>query len=171
MPRTVCGEPHVLEYSYEAQNEDDTARLGAALAAVLPPGVVVGLCGTLGSGKTRLVQAVAVAAGVDRREVISPTFVLVHQYEATRTIYHVDAYRIGSLDEFLDLGVEEYFDGDGWVLVEWADRVMAAMPQPRIDICIDVLGHQRRRFTVRAVGPEYASVVARLAEQLEQQSG
>lgn len=157
------------EYRYESHSEDDTARLGAALAAVLPPGVTVGLCGTLGSGKTRLVQAVAAAAGVDRRAVISPTFVLVHQYEATPMIYHIDAYRVGSLDEFLDLGVEEHFESDGWVFVEWADRVADCLPEPRIEIHIDVLGDLRRRFTVSAVGPEYSSIVARLAERLSRQ--
>ncbi len=101
-------------------------RLGAALAEVLPDGTTVALCGTLGAGKTRLVQAIAEAAGVDRRNVLSPTFVLIQEYHGRRTVYHIDAYRLRDADEFLALGPEEYFEGDGLVLVEWADRVEPA---------------------------------------------
>jgi len=155
-------------YQFTSHSEQDTARLGQGLAGVLPPGTVVGLCGTLGSGKTRLVQAIATAAGVDPRQVISPTFVLVHQYEGTVPIFHVDAYRIGSPEEFLDLGVEEYFESGGWVIIEWSDRVENCLPEPRIDIHIDVLGATCRRFTVRAIGSKYVPVVKLLQEVLAQ---
>ena len=72
-------------------------------------------------------QAVAEAAGVDPKQVLSPTFVLIHEYRGRLPIYHFDAYRLRDDDEFLQLGPEEYFDGSGWTFVEWADRV-AALP-------------------------------------------
>ena len=90
------------ELAFHAADEMATDRLGAALADVLPGGSVVALCGTLGAGKTRLVQAIAAATGVARRSVVSPTFVLVQQYEGRRTIYHLDAYRLRDEDEFRD---------------------------------------------------------------------
>jgi tRNA threonylcarbamoyladenosine biosynthesis protein TsaE len=71
-----------MQLIFDADREQDTDRFGAALASVLPPGAVVALTGTLGAGKTRLVQAVAKAVGIDAREVVSPTFVLVHEYDA-----------------------------------------------------------------------------------------
>ena len=67
-------------FTYDALDEAATAALGAALADLLPNGAVVALCGTLGAGKTRLVQAIAQGCGVDPRDVVSPTFVLVHEY-------------------------------------------------------------------------------------------
>ena len=85
--------------TYAAADETATAALGAALADVLPDGATVALCGTLGAGKTRLVQAMAEAMGIDRREVVSPTFVLIQQYQGRRTVYHIDAYRVRDEDE------------------------------------------------------------------------
>ena len=84
------------------QNEQDTERLGAALADVLPPQTVVALIGTLGAGKTRLVQAVATALGVPAGSVTSPTFVLVNEYRQGRLpVFHFDTYRLKDDDEFL----------------------------------------------------------------------
>jgi len=132
---------------YTSDDESQTAALGAALAEILPEGTTVGLFGTLGAGKTRLVQ-------------------VIHEYSGRRKIVHIDAYRLKDLDEFLALGPEEYFQSDGVVLVEWADRVQEALPPERIDIQLEVTGAARRRFEVRAVGEKYHPLVARLATAL-----
>lgn len=148
-------------FSYDAADEAATARLGAALAAAVPDGATVALYGTLGSGKTRLVQAVAEASGVDRRDVVSPTFVLIHEYRGARPVYHLDAYRIRDEDEFLQLGPDEYFyiEGRGLTLVEWADRVEACLPEERIDVHIEVTGPHARRFRLVARGDRYQGVI------------
>ncbi len=151
---------------FDALNESDTARLGAALAETLSDGTTLALCGTLGAGKTRLVQAIAEAAGIDRRNVVSPTFVLVQEYHGRRTIYHLDAYRLRNDDEFRALGPEEYFEGDGLVLVEWADRVAPCLPPERIEIRIAVTGAESRRFEIRAVGARHVATVERLRHRL-----
>jgi tRNA threonylcarbamoyladenosine biosynthesis protein TsaE len=148
---------------FDASDESATATLGRALAGVLPPGTTVALRGTLGAGKTRLVQAIAEAFGVDRRSVVSPTFVLVQEYQGRRPIYHLDAYRIRDDDEFLQLGSDEYFDSPGVVLVEWADRVEANLPADRIEVDIEVTGPQSRRFRIAAKGGRYVEVIQRLA--------
>lgn len=148
--------------TFDAADEAATDRLGTALAELLPGGSVVALCGTLGAGKTRLVQAIAAAAGVDRRSVVSPTFMLIQQYQGRRSIYHLDAYRLRDEDEFAQLGPEEYFESDGVTLVEWADRVHGCLPPDRIDIDIEVTGPQSRRFAIRAQGDRYAAFAARL---------
>ena len=122
------------QLTFIAADESQTAAFGRALAAVLPLGAVVGLCGPLGAGKTRLVQAVAEAAGVDPHLVLSPTFVLIHEYRGGVPIYHFDAYRLRDDDEFLQLGPQEYFDGEGWSFVEWADRVRSLLPPERLEI-------------------------------------
>jgi tRNA threonylcarbamoyladenosine biosynthesis protein TsaE len=131
------------------QNEQDTDRLGRALAEVLRPGTVIGLIGTLGAGKTRLVQAVATGLGVPEGSVTSPTFVLVNEYRQGRIpIYHFDTYRLKDDDEFLELGPEEYFDSDGITFVEWADRVEHLLPDDWLEIELEVTGDTERRVAL-----------------------
>lgn len=150
-------------FIFNATDESGTDALGAALARVLPDGATVALVGTLGAGKTRLVQAVAEACGVPRREVVSPTFVLVQEHHGRRPIYHIDAYRIADRDEFEALGPEEYFEGQGLTLVEWADRVEACLPPDRVEVHVEVIGEHSRRFEVTAVGKELDEAIGRLS--------
>jgi len=151
------------EFVYEAADERDTERLGAVLAAALPAGATVALCGTLGAGKTRLVQAFAAASSVPRQEVVSPTFVLCQQYRGSRAINHLDAYRVADEDEFRELGVEELFDSDAITIVEWAERVSGAMPEEYLRIDIEVTGPTARRFEMSAVGTRYEAVISAIA--------
>jgi tRNA threonylcarbamoyladenosine biosynthesis protein TsaE len=156
----------MISCSYDAADEQATATLGAALAEVLPEGTTVALCGTLGAGKTRLVQAIAEAAGVDRRQVLSPTFVLMQEYHGCRALYHIDAYRLRDEDEFLALGPEEYFERDGLILIEWADRVQECLPADRVEVRIEVTGPDSRRFEISSIGPKNAEAIRQLQERL-----
>lgn len=156
------------KFQFLAHSESDTERLGHALAKVLPDGSVVALIGTLGAGKTRLVQAIATASGVDPATVVSPTFVLVHEYVGCRPIYHFDAYRLKDDDEFLALGPEEYFDGHGITLVEWADRVERCLPRAYLEVRISVAGPTDREFCIASVGSAHEPVVAAIATALGQ---
>lgn len=147
-----------------ANNEHDTARFGAALAAVLPSGTTIALIGTLGAGKTRLVQAVATALGVAEGTVTSPTFVLVNEYPGGRLpIYHFDTYRLKDDDEFLELGPDEYFESNGLVFVEWADRVARLLPTERIEIQIEVIEESTRRITINGTSASTAELANRVA--------
>jgi tRNA threonylcarbamoyladenosine biosynthesis protein TsaE len=145
---------------FEAHDLSGTQRLGAALAESLPDGSVVALIGTLGAGKTRLVQAVAEAAGVTPGKVLSPTFVLIQEYHGRRAIYHFDAYRLRDDDEFLNLGPEEYFERHGLSFVEWADRVERCLPPDRVEVRIAVTGEESRRFEITGP-PELMEQIAR----------
>jgi tRNA threonylcarbamoyladenosine biosynthesis protein TsaE len=153
-------------FTFDAIDESATAALGAALAEVLPAGTTVALCGTLGAGKTRLVQAIAQSLGIDRHNVVSPTFVLVQEHHGRRPIYHVDTYRLRDEDEFLALGPEEFFDSDALVLIEWADRVQDCLPEERIDIRIEVTGPQSRHFEIVPIGRRHVATVEQLAHRL-----
>lgn len=144
----------MAEHKIEIESEAETEKLGIVLASALPAGSVLSLVGTLGAGKTRLVQAVAAALGVPREEVTSPTFVLVNEYAGGRhPVYHFDAYRLADEDEFLQLGPDEYFDGlaragAGLTFVEWGDRVANCLPAERIEIRFEVLDGERRRVVI-----------------------
>jgi tRNA threonylcarbamoyladenosine biosynthesis protein TsaE len=157
-------------YSFRSKNEQDTERLGRALAEALPFGVVA-LDGPLGAGKTRLVQAVAAACGVDRREVVSPTFVLMHEYQGTRPIYHLDAYRLRDDDEFLQLGADEHFGPPNLVFIEWAGRIERCMPRERLEIAISVLFDQEREFNFVAHGPLPVAALEILRDKLKAAPG
>jgi tRNA threonylcarbamoyladenosine biosynthesis protein TsaE len=139
--------------TFEIVDEGEMAALGAKLVGALLPPAVIALVGQLGAGKTRLVQAVASELGV-REDVTSPTFVLVNEYRSGRTpIYHFDAYRLKDEDEFIELGVEEYFNGlgpagPGLTFVEWGDRFADCLPPGTVTVRIEVLEGSQRRVEI-----------------------
>jgi tRNA threonylcarbamoyladenosine biosynthesis protein TsaE len=137
-----------------AEDEAATMRLGNALGGLLRPGDVVGLVGELGAGKTCLARAVAGRLGVAPEEVTSPTFVLIHEYAGQVPLYHFDAYRLRSPDQFQALGVDEYWRAGGICLVEWADRVAELLPRDAWWVRIEHLPSGGRQFQVEAPAEE-----------------
>ena len=133
----------MIDIEFRATSEADTDALGLAIAACLVPSVTIGLTGTLGAGKTRLVKAIARGLGVDAKTVVSPTFALIQNYVARLDLVHMDAYRVGDEDEFRELGMEEYFESESVVLVEWADRFRLEMPPHTVWIDIDLCDDER----------------------------
>lgn len=158
--------PHECEqFDVLAHSEADTARLGALLANALSSGIVVALVGSLGAGKTRLVQEIAAAAGADRKQVNSPTFMLIQRYDGRLPIYHVDAFRLKDADEFLELGVDEWMGTEGICLIEWADRVAEVLPEDRLTIQIDITGPTQRAFHIAGSGPKSNAIVDELSRR------
>lgn len=116
--------------------EEDTVALGAALAQVLPPGLHVWLQGNLGSGKTTLTRGVLRALGYDGK-VKSPTYTLIEPYSVSRlNLYHFDFYRFNSPDEYLDAGLDEYFEGNGVCMVEWPEKAIPHVTPPDLEIVL-----------------------------------
>ncbi len=109
---------------------------------------MIGLIGPLGAGKTRLVRGLAETLGVDPHAIASPTYVLIHEYDGRLPIYHFDAYRLGSPDDFDALGAADYFGGDGVCLVEWADLVAGRLPPDAWSIRIEPTSESGRRFQI-----------------------
>ncbi len=109
--------------------EAETRDFAEAFAGGLQAGDVVALVGDLGTGKTTMTKYLARALGVTE-EITSPTFTIVKEYHSGRLpLYHFDVYRLTSGQELLDLGLEEYFGGDGVAVVEWADIVADVLPE------------------------------------------
>lgn len=153
--------------SIVSRSESDTDTFGKILAELLPDGVVVALSGTLGAGKTRLVQAVAVASGIPETDVSSPTFVLIHEYDqGKRPIYHFDVYRLDSEIDFFNLGPEEYFDGNGISFVEWADKMFKILPDDHIAIHIEILDEGTREFRLKIRGDRYQRFFDQFTEKI-----
>ena len=146
-------------------DETTTRAVGAAVAGLLDPGDVVGLAGDLGAGKTRLVQGAADALGVEG-PVLSPTFMLVREYDGDPPMHHVDAYRLSGPQELEDLGLEDVLSPDAVVFVEWADRVAAALPDSWLELVLQIADDDHREIEVRPHGPSWAARADRLAAAL-----
>lgn len=145
-----------------------TEQLGRLLGERLFPGAVVALIGPLGAGKTHLVRAIAVGAGVaDAGSVTSPTFILIQEYQGRLPLYHFDAYRLRSEAEFYDLGSHEYLAGDGVSLIEWADRVPGCLPREHLAVELTVTGEQSRQVSLSAQGARYAALLTEMSASLD----
>jgi tRNA threonylcarbamoyladenosine biosynthesis protein TsaE len=113
-----------------------THALGQRIGALLRAGDVVVLDGDLGTGKTVLAKGIAVALGIDE-PVVSPTFTVVREYDAPTPLVHVDVYRLDHLQELHDLGFDDLVGGEAVTLVEWGDRVSAALPRDRLRVLLE----------------------------------
>lgn len=142
-------------------SEGESFACARRLGEIAEPGLVVALTGNLGAGKTRFVQAAAEGLSIPQCEVHSPTFVLIHEYAGRLPVYHFDTYRLRDLDEFLELGADEYLHGDGVSFVEWAERMAEALPRDRLNVVLEITGPNERRWTVTAGGPLSQRVLSR----------
>ena len=133
---------------YETHSEEETIELGRRIAAGLPRRAVVLLTGNLGAGKTTIAKGIVSGLGAAApEEVTSPTFTLIHEYGGGR-VYHVDLYRLDRPEQVATLGLEEIFERDAVVLVEWGERFPSLMPPGRIDIRLRALENDRREIAV-----------------------
>ncbi|OWA34518.1 tRNA (adenosine(37)-N6)-threonylcarbamoyltransferase complex ATPase subunit type 1 TsaE [Saccharibacillus sp. O16] len=148
-----------------SRGEADTVALAEYLARRVQPGTVITLDGDLGAGKTRFSQGFAAALGV-KGVVNSPTFTLIKEYEGRLPLYHMDVYRI-TQDEAEDLGLDEYFEGSGVSLVEWASLIPDLLPVNRLSLRIEHAGGDSRIIQCEGMGSPYAQWVDELPQQGE----
>jgi tRNA threonylcarbamoyladenosine biosynthesis protein TsaE len=133
---------------YRTASEVETIALGERLALELPARGVVLLIGNLGAGKTTLAKGIVNGLGAAAAdEVSSPTFTLIHEYGEGR-VYHVDLYRLDEPREVATLGLDEIFERDALVLVEWGERFPQLLPAERVEIRIRPLGDDEREIEV-----------------------
>jgi tRNA threonylcarbamoyladenosine biosynthesis protein TsaE len=137
----------VSRQTVASRDPAETQAIGERLGARLTRGAVVACTGELGAGKTCFLQGLARGLGVVGG-VTSPTFVLVNQYRGRLPIYHIDAYRTGSLAELADLGLEEMLYGDGVTVIEWADKLLPLLPARTIHVHLEGLGDEPREITI-----------------------
>jgi tRNA threonylcarbamoyladenosine biosynthesis protein TsaE len=143
-----------LELLLDAPDPESTSALGRALARVAEPGDLVCLWGDLGAGKTHLAKAFG--AGLDVTGTItSPSFILMAEYNGRLPLFHIDLYRLADATDVLAGGLVDDRQSAGVTLVEWPDRMRAALPAARLDVLIDGTGEEPRRITLRAGDPSY----------------
>jgi tRNA threonylcarbamoyladenosine biosynthesis protein TsaE len=148
-----------MDMTFTTNSPRETLELGRRLGRRLRGGEILAICGPLGSGKTHLIKGIAAGAGAtNRASVTSPTFVLVNQYQGRLDIYHIDAYRLDSVAEFEMLGFDDFCYPESVVLIEWADKIEAAL-RHTASIRIDLAhaGEHTRTIRIRKM-PEYLMV-------------
>lgn len=155
---------HSLEFF--SRSADQTRRVGMRLGSLLQTSDVICLEGELGTGKTTLVQGMAAGWG-SLDPVSSPTFVLVNLYRRLDglTMAHLDAYRLSSSAEALALDLDALVAG-GPLVVEWAERIRAAMPETNLWINLDWVADEHREMRFRAVGSRYDEILTHLREDM-----
>ncbi|OCA88706.1 tRNA (N6-adenosine(37)-N6)-threonylcarbamoyltransferase complex ATPase TsaE [Bacillus sp. FJAT-27225] len=139
-------------FDYISSGSEDTLRLSERLAGFLKPGDVLTLEGDLGAGKTTFTKGLAVGLGI-KRMVNSPTFTIIKEYYGRMPLYHMDVYRVS--DQYEDLGFDEYFNGEGVTVVEWAHLIGEQLPAERLDIRITLEPDNRRKLLFTPRGSRY----------------
>jgi tRNA threonylcarbamoyladenosine biosynthesis protein TsaE len=134
------------EVTFQVTSEDQTQEIAQAIAPKIQKGTVLRLQGPLGAGKTTFVRALVEALGGDVMQVSSPTFSIIHHYDANLPIAHVDAYRMESDAEARQAGIEELFDGEQAVLIEWPEKIEALIPGNAAKLEIRWLGENEREM-------------------------
>jgi tRNA threonylcarbamoyladenosine biosynthesis protein TsaE len=139
---------------FETHSDEETRDLGRQLASLLPAKATVLLIGNLGAGKTTLAKGIVAGRGAaEPEEVGSPTFTLIHEYGNPVAVYHIDLYRLETVEEVRRLGVEDLFDSEALVLVEWGERFPELLPNRRIAIRITQTGEHNRSIEVSELNP------------------
>ena len=135
--------------TYRTASEEATIALGEQLAKALPRKRVVLLIGNLGAGKTTMAKGMVYGLGAaEPEDVSSPTFTLIHEYGTEGRVYHIDLYRLEEPREVATLGLDEIFDRDAVVLIEWGERFPHLLPEERIEIRIEPLNEESRRIEI-----------------------
>lgn len=142
--------------TWETKSAEETEALAEKLGTLLQQGDVVTLSGDLGAGKTTFTKALAKALGV-KKNVNSPTFTIMKEYKGNLPFYHMDAYRLE--DSFEEMGLEEYVEGDGVLVIEWPEMIEEQLPETYLALTLSYEGENERRLQAKAYGARYRQVL------------
>ncbi len=144
-----------------SNSAERTRMVGVKLGGLAAAGDVILLIGALGAGKTCLTQGIARGLGVDDY-VVSPSFVLLREYQGRLPLYHVDFYRLEGIEEMAHLGLDDYLYGDGLCVVEWADKGLDMLPSEHLLIEMHYLAPSKRDLSFLPRGSRYEEMVSQL---------
>ncbi len=135
--------------TFITNSAEETIAVGRSLAGRWPLPCVVLLIGSLGAGKTTLAKGITAGAGAEEEdEVSSPTFPLIHEYGDPVSVYHIDLYRLDTIEEVERIGLDEIMDRHALILLEWAERFPRLLPARRVEIRISVFDEETRSIEV-----------------------
>lgn len=132
---------------FKTSSVDETIALGEKIGMQLVAGDIIAMEGTLGAGKTTITKGIAKALGVDDT-ITSPTFCLVSEYSGRLPLFHIDAYRLDSAEDFQGLGADDMLYGDGVSIIEWSEKVRSELPRKTITLRLELLSDGGREITL-----------------------
>ena len=137
-----------------SNSPDETFALGQRIAALLSDakfsGSIIALKGELGSGKTYLTKGIAFGLGINEN-ITSPTYTIISEYQGSRTLYHIDAYRLNNDKDFEDIGGPEIINGQGISVIEWSERIPKSLPDNAITIFLEITGTSSRLIRINGL--------------------
>jgi len=151
-------------YTLTTTSVEQTLALGERIGRLAPPDFCLALHGNLGAGKTQLTRGIAVGAEVDDPSLVSsPTYVLLNIYSGPKPVFHLDAYRITSEQDFEAVGLDELLQSQGVTVIEWPEKIPHLLPADRLDILIQHTDHlEHREFQFSPTGPRSQQLASAL---------
>jgi len=142
-----------------SDSREQTLDVGRLIGAILERGDIVALIGELGSGKTCLTQGMAKGLGVEENvPVVSPTFTLINEYPGKIPLIHLDVYRLSGPRDLEDMGYEEYFEGGGIVVIEWAEKIRDILPAKTLFISMRYIDENTREMILEGPGEKIRKI-------------
>jgi len=141
-----------------------TRNIGMKLGKSAAAGDIVLLVGPLGAGKTCLTQGIARGLGI-HEYTASPSFVLVREYQGKLPLYHIDLYRLDKIEEVTQLGLDDYFSGNGVCVIEWADKGLSVLPREHLLIEMQIVSPLQRRLSFVPRGSRYSEMLSKLKSE------
>ena len=141
-----------MKETFQTHSPEETRTIGQQIGETLKAGDVIALIGDLGAGKTCLTQGLARGIGIASQQVVnSPSYTLINEYAGELPIFHIDLYRLQHHGELIDLGLEEYLEGNGICIIEWADRMSNLLPVSYIQITMTWVDESTRRIELQRI--------------------
>lgn len=144
-----------MEFKITTSNDLETIELAQNFESEKFPNMIICLNGELGSGKTMFTKGIANALGI-KDNITSPTFNIIKEYDGELPLYHMDVYRLDGNTE--GIGIEEYFNKGGVVVIEWADTISDILPEERLDIYFKVSSENKRVLILKPYGQKYVDL-------------
>ena len=137
-------------HTFYTNTPAETEKIGHIIGQTLVKRDIVALIGDLGAGKTCLTRGLALGLGLPLpQKVTSPSYTLINEYEGYTPIYHIDLYRIDQCEDVWDLGLDEYLEGEGVCIIEWANIILQELPSHAIEIKLSWLDENRRSIETK----------------------
>ncbi len=143
-----------LPFTQITRTVSETEKLAENFSKQLSPNGILLLIGDLGAGKTAFVRGLAKGLKIsDPSKIHSPTFTLINEYAGKTPLFHVDLYRLNSKTEIENLGLEDYFDRNGIIAIEWADRAINYWPKDAIEVRFELISLNERKISMNNYSP------------------
>jgi tRNA threonylcarbamoyladenosine biosynthesis protein TsaE len=143
---------------------NQTLKLGKKISGNLSGGEIILLSGSLGAGKTVLAKGIADGLGINKDDVLSPTFVLLRVYQGKYLLQHFDFYRIKAPQDLFALGYQEYLYSDAVTIIEWPQRLKFLLPKEFLKIKLFIKAKNQRYFKFTAKGSKYKKLLEKIHE-------